>query len=219
MDIIKILFFIGLLSFNNLSHIDVHLNYNKFILRVNKYTNDTIIDSKLTFDESIKGINIPDPIKKTLCIIDIIYYGFDSKIHKGQIVISKELEKEVVEIFQTLFKNKFPIQKIVPIVNYKWSDSLSMANNNTSCFNYRTVKGSKKLSDHSYGRAIDINPIQNPYINYRTKKRIPINAKYINTEKGTILRNSFIVKAFKNKGWKWGGDWKYTKDYQHFYKK
>ena len=94
----------------------------------------------------------------------------------------------------------------------------SMSNdNNTVAFNYRKVKGSKVLSAHSYGMAIDINPIQNPHI--KGKVIQPPNAKYDPKVKGTILRDSEIVKEFIKRGWQWGGRWKSSKDYQHFEKK
>lgn len=178
-----------------------------------------IVDSNLDLEDAISGLHIPDDIRKKLCIVNVYYFGYDSLVHRGQIITDDELKKEVTEIFNELFRKKFPINKIVPIVKYNWSDKLSMEDNNTSCFNYRNIQGTTKLSDHSYGRAVDINPLQNPYINYKTKNRSPENATYNKNHKGTIMKDSEIVLVFKKYGWKWGGDWRYTKDYQHFYKK
>jgi len=181
--------------------------------------NYIVIDSELTLDQALLDLQIPENIKSTLAIINIDYYGFDSLTHRGQLVISDKLKTEVIEIFDSLKKIKYPIEKIIPIVNYSWSDSLSMADNNTSCFNYRNIKGYQLLSDHAYGKAIDINPIQNPFISYKTRVSQPFQAEYDTAIQGTILKNSIVVNLFKEKGWKWGGDWKYSKDYQHFYKK
>ena len=180
--------------------------------------NRILIDSRLTLDEALYGLHIPEPIKNNLCVIDIKYWGFDSESHLGQIVTTSELKTEVAAIFDTIYRKKFPIEKIIPIVHYGWSDSLSMAANNTFCFNYRKIKDSQLLSPHAFGIAIDINPMQNPYIKYGTKIKEPKYATYDERLMGTITENSIVVKVFKQYGWKWGGDWRFTKDYQHFYK-
>jgi len=177
-----------------------------------------IIDSKLTLDEALDGLQIPDLIKNNLCIIDVKYYGFDSLSHIGQIVTVNELQTEIAAIFDTLYRRKFPIERVIPLVNYGWSDKLSMAANNTYCFNYRKIKDSQLLSQHAFGRAIDINPMQNPYIKYGTNIKEPLHATYDERFMGTITENSIVVKVFKQYGWKWGGDWRFTKDYKHFYK-
>lgn len=189
------------------------------ILSYDHFYNNVIIDSDLSFEEAIEGLEIPTHIKENLDIVEVNYISFDLCIHRGQLVVHQDLKDDVKKIFDSLLCVNFPIYKVVPIVKYNWSDSLSMANNNTSCFNYRNVKGTKKLSDHSYGRAIDINPMQNPFINHRTKVPSPLNGKYDVINKGTILKDSSVVRIFKSSNWKWGGNWKYTKDYQHFYKR
>jgi hypothetical protein len=91
-----------------------------------------------------------------------------------------------------------------------------MLDNNTSGFNYRVVKGTTRLSKHSFGRAIDINPWLNPEI--INQEVLPEGAVYDTQKEGTIAGSSFIVKLFKEKGWEWGGDWVNYKDYQHFQK-
>lgn len=118
-------------------------------------------------------------------------------------------------------KKKFPIEKIRLIDEYKGSDDLSMKNNNTSAFNTRMIAGKKQLSNHSYGVAIDINPVQNPEV--RGIKVRPGNAKaYANRQivrKGMIIKGDACYSAFKKRDWSWGGEWKNIKDYQHFEKK
>lgn len=175
-----------------------------------------IVDSEMTFDEAVANLDFPNEVRKNLTIITVLYFGFDEKIHKGQIVIHKKLSAEIKEIFDELFAKRFPIEKVIPIVKYNWDDEASMRDNNSSAFNYRFISGTKKLSNHSYGTAIDINPFQNPYI--VGKKTLPHGSKYDKNAKGTILAGSFVVKAFKKRGWKWGGDWTTRRDYQHFEK-
>ena len=175
-----------------------------------------IIDSDITFEEATAGLNFPVEVKKKLTLINVLYFGFDEKIHKGQVVIHKQLSAEIKEIFDELFAKRFPIEKVIPIVKYNWDDESSMRDNNSSAFNYRFISGTEKLSNHSFGSAIDINPFQNPYI--VGKKIMPEGSQYIKTIKGTILPESIVVKAFKKRGWKWGGDWETRKDYQHFEK-
>lgn len=190
-----------------------------FILNESFYMQEysgIIVDSEMTFDEAVANLDFPNEVRKNLTIITVLYFGFDEKIHKGQIVIHKKLSAEIKEIFDELFAKRFPIEKVIPIVKYNWDDEASMRDNNSSAFNYRFISGTKKLSNHSYGTAIDINPFQNPYI--VGKKTSPRGSKYDKNAKGTILAGSFVVKAFKKRGWKWGGDWTTRRDYQHFEK-
>jgi len=175
-----------------------------------------IIDSHYTFNEIFSGSKIPEEIKKDLKLISVEYFSFDDKIHRGQILIHKDLANDVIEIFKVIKEKKFPIGKVIPIIKYNWSDENSMTDNNTSAFNYRYVKGTSQLSSHALGRAIDINPKLNPQI--KGENTIPANSKYDVTITGTITANSFIVKEFNKRGWQWGGFWKRNKDYQHFEK-
>ncbi len=177
---------------------------------------EKIIDSDYSINEIFFSKNIPQKIRKNLKLISIEYFSFDDKLHQGQILIHKELANDLIEIFKKIKEKKFPICKVIPINNYNWSDEESMKDNNTSAFNYRYIKGTKKLSSHALGRAIDINPIQNPQI--KDRKTYPANTEYNIRVNGTITPNSFLVKEFLKRGWRWGGYWKRTKDYQHFEK-
>jgi peptidoglycan L-alanyl-D-glutamate endopeptidase CwlK len=192
------------------SAISQHTNSN------NQGPNSVLIDSNLSLEEAIGHHVVPDQIKKELCLVEVEYYALDGKLHRGQLVIHNSLKEDVVNIFRELKENRFPVAKIIPVSRYDFSDDKSMEDNNTSAFNYRTIDGSKKLSNHALGRAIDINPLLNPEIKGISIR--PHNAKYDPTVPGTITTDSFIVKNFKNRGWKWGGDWKQSKDYQHFEK-
>ncbi len=175
-----------------------------------------IVDSDYSLAEALDGIIIPPAVKKSLIIINVQYYSFDGKIHQGQVVISEDLKSDIEKIFKEIQREKFPIAKAIPIVYYGWDDEKSMEDNNTSAFNYRVIAGTKKLSNHSFGTAIDINPLLNPYI--RKDLHQPRGSVYNPSRSGTISNNSLLVKAFRTLGWDWGGDWKDRKDYQHFEK-
>ena len=176
-----------------------------------------IIDSEINFEDAVSGKNIPESIIADVRLVDVYYYGFDEKLHKGQLVVHKEVVLDIIEIFELIRETRFPINKVIPISKYSWSDEKSMLDNNTSAFNYRYISGTRVISKHASGLAIDINPKLNPYIKNGTS--VPANCIYDTTKAGTISANSELVKEFKKKGWKWGGDWTSLKDYQHFEKK
>ncbi|MCU7497078.1 MAG: M15 family metallopeptidase [Ignavibacteria bacterium] len=179
--------------------------------------NKVVIDSRMTLEEATSGLKIPSPLKKSLSLVSVNYYSFDGRLHEGQVLVQSKLAGEIREIFREIEESRFPVAKVVPIVKYGWSDSLSMSDNNTSAFNYRLVKGTKVMSAHATGRAIDINPLQNPQI--KRGKASPLGAKYDIKVPGTITPSSPVAKAFTRRGWKWGATWRSTKDYQHFEKK
>jgi peptidoglycan LD-endopeptidase CwlK len=173
-----------------------------------------IIDSHITLSEALKGKEIPVSNTKNLRIIDVEYYSFDNRLHKGQIVIHKDFANDIKEIFALIKEKKFPIKKAIPINNYRWSDESSMKDNNTSAFNYRVISGTRTFSPHALGRAIDINPLLNPQI--KNGKTYPEGATYIKSARGTITKNSWLTHEFYKRGWRWGGNWRFTQDYQHF---
>ena len=185
---------------------------------------DPIIDSKVTEEEAFCGVdqNCPGDILERQKVIDLLYHGFDGKVHKGQLIIDRELEKDIREIFGIALKLQYPVSSVIPISHPKfrkdgrWDDELSMAANNTSAFNYRRIEGTSKLSQHAYGRAIDLNPLQNPLIRGQLVR--PRGAKYDLTASETLTPDHPIVKAFIRRGWDWGGNWKSLKDFQHFEK-
>ena len=182
----------------------------------NEETTPAVIDAEFTLEEALEGTNIPAYIKNDLVLVNVQYYGFDGLLHQGQLVVNNKISNDIKEIFQFIRKIKFPVEKVIPISEYNWSDDESMRENNTSAFNYRFVSGTKILSMHAEGLAIDINPRQNPYIKNGTCS--PAGSVYDVTKKGTIGPDSKILEEFKSKGWEWGGDWKNLKDYQHFQK-
>ena len=173
------------------------------------------LDSDMTFEEAIEGTKAPQEVIDDLELITVRYYGYDSKLHQGQMLVHKDLAGDVKDIFEMIKERKFLVEKCIPIVKYEWSDNASMEDNNSSGFNYRFIAGTKRLSNHSFGRAIDINPLDNPYIG-KDGHVSPEGAEYEPGSKGTITGDSFIVKELLKRGWRWGGNWNSIKDYQHF---
>lgn len=164
----------------------------------------------------IKKEGVPTEIINQMIVVEVDFKNYLGKNTKGFLVVNKKIAKEVQDIFVEIQNSGFQIEKIIPISEYDWNDDESMKDNNTSAYNYRFVANTTKLSNHSYGMAIDINPRYNPMI---VKDNIsPTNGEYSEKNLGTITSQSEIVKIFKRKGWKWGGDYKSLKDYQHFEK-
>jgi len=125
----------------------------------------------------------------------------------------------VVSIFAKLYKKRYPIKSMRLVSDYGASDFRSIEADNTSAFNCRRATGSKKWSKHSYGKAIDINPIENPYVSrsgHISHKKSLAFRKRVHLNRAVILKNDAIVEEFKARGWRWGGDWRSIKDYQHF---
>jgi hypothetical protein len=171
----------------------------------------------LTLEEALAGKEIPHHIRENLVLVDVEYRSFDECEYTGQLVIHRELAEEMKAIFAEIKAAHFPIEKIIPVAAYDWSDDASMEDNNSSAFNYRNIVGGENLSQHAYGRAIDINPCQNPYV--KGDIVLPQNAFYSPDAPGTIVSGDAVVEAFVKRGWDWGGNWQRLKDWQHFEKR
>jgi peptidoglycan L-alanyl-D-glutamate endopeptidase CwlK len=161
----------------------------------------------------------PPDILARQVLLPVKFYSFEGKIEEGEIVADRDVADDIKALFETILKEKFPIRTAIPMASplFEWDDERSMQANNTSAFNYRSIAGSEKLSDHALGRAIDINPLFNPYI--RGEIVQPAGASYDPARPGTITADSLIVLFLKDRGWAWGGEWSSLKDYQHFEKK
>jgi len=154
------------------------------------------------------------------------YVDFKGSECMGELVVHKSVAVELTEIFEVLYNEGYPIKKMRLVSDYKGSDWDSIEADNTSAFNCRNATGSKKWSKHSYGKAIDINPIENPYVSrngrishkasLKYKKRVHQNRS--SADKAVLLKHDKATKIFEKYGWKWGGDWRTIKDYQHFSK-
>jgi hypothetical protein len=162
----------------------------------------------------------PVPIED-LRLLYIDHWGFDGKVHHGEMVVHWNYARDVLTVIEALFDAKFPIRRMQLVDEYGADDDRSMAANNTSAFNCRPVTGGTRWSEHSYGWAIDINPIQNPYVTSGGTVLPPAGARYADRSlraKGMVRTNGVVVKAFAAVGWSWGGYWSSIKDYQHFSK-
>ncbi len=188
-------------------------------------------------DEIFARIYGDDKSFKTYCTvprsdlryIKLLHWGFDEKIHEGELIVNKAVAEDIVEIFRELYENKYQIKQMVLVDNYNADDRASIAANNTSAFNFRTVTDNPNvLSYHGMGAAIDINPINNPYVWYDANGRLrwedPDADLYLDryasdaARRHMINHNDLCYKLFIQHGWKWGGDWSGTIDYQHFEK-
>lgn len=169
----------------------------------------------MTLEEALQEKEIPDEIRNIVTLVTVPYFSFGGTEEEGQLVVHKDLAPDIEALFAKLFEMQFPIQRMIPIVAYDWDDALSMAANNSSAFNYRVIAGTDRRSNHAYGRAVDINPVQNPYVG-ASGVVAPEGAVYDLAQKGTVT--ALIAEIFQSYGWKWGGDWTDRKDWQHFEK-
>lgn len=225
------------------------LKYNEFINErkdiseicqgdnLSLYQWDSMLTKYIDFDRMFTIDNISDSTLNRMigksypedCEIDIDdlryliipHYDGNGYIKIGELVCNKDVADEFIYLFKELFKNKYPIERMVLVDEYDGDDKKSMAANNTSAFNYRVISDTDKLSRHAYGMAIDINPLYNPYV----------KGEYVSPETGKrfVDRNkSFKYKIDSNDltyqilhdkfGFTWGGDWEKCKDYQHYEK-
>ncbi len=173
------------------------------------------------------GVSYPQdcPISRDdLRYLRLSYHDFNGNTQTGELVCNKKIASDLVEIFEELYKRGYQIDKMRLIDEYGGDDDLSCADDNTSCFNFRTVSGSQNLSKHAYGVAIDINPFYNPYVTYPGgKERIspPGSEPYADRSSDfphKIGPGDDVYELFKAHGFTWGGNWKTLKDYQHFQK-
>jgi D-alanyl-D-alanine carboxypeptidase len=153
-----------------------------------------------------------------LRLLRVSYWGFDGKSHAGRLVVHRRVAREVVGVFRTLYAARFPIRRMVPVSAFGGSDEASMAADNTSGFNCRFVSGTRRWSMHAYGLAIDVNPVENPYIS-GARIRPPAGSRYVDRaprRPGMAVEEGVLVRAFAAVGWEWGGHWTGSLDYQHF---
>ena len=146
------------------------------------------------------------------------YWGFDGRVHRGELIVHRDHARRILGVLKKLFQARYPIQRLRLVDAYRADDDRSMAANNTSGFNCRRVSGSSSWSEHAFGRAIDLNPLRNPYV---TRGRVspPAGRPYANRARraaGMIHAGDGVVRAFAAAGWRWGGYWSGSRDYQHF---
>jgi hypothetical protein len=155
-----------------------------------------------------------------LRLLTVSHWGFDGAAHRGRLVVHREYAQEMMRVMRELFRLRYPIRQMRLVDAYGADDHRSMDADNTSAFNCRFVAGSPGVwSEHAYGRAIDVNPIENPYVTDSGYVSPPAGAPFADRSrkaKGLIRRGGPVVEAFAAIGWEWGGDWPWPKDYQHF---
>jgi len=147
--------------------------------------------------------------------VRVSYRDFDGRAQVGRIVVASRVAPDVLAVFRILWSERFPIRRLQPVSAYRGSDDASMAADNTSAFNCRFVGGTSRWSLHAYGEAIDVNPVENPYVR-GSRVSPPAGRAYVDRsrhQKGMALRNGPLVRAFASVGWRWGASFG---DYQHF---
>ena len=200
-----------------------HIGYNILVITVNIIFESNRISKKIYFN--MLGKSIPLEFKNeidiyNLSFLKVTHLGFDNKEHIGELIVDKNLSEEILDIFKELFEIKYKIEKIKLIDEYDGDDEKSMCDNNSSAFCFRKIANTNKLSSHALGRAIDINPLYNPYV--FKDKILPKNAfPYLDRNKNDfryIKEGDSIYSIFIKKGWKWSSKYEDRVDYQHFYK-
>ena len=163
------------------------------------------------------------PAREDLALVAVRYEDFEGAPQSGHLIVAAAHAEEIGAIFQEIWQRRLlRFARIEPVSFHGGSDAASMAANNTSAFNCRTVTGGTRLSEHSYGAAIDINPIQNPYV--RGDRTLPPQGSPYDDpgEREAAIERGMpglvtpdVVAVFATHGWSWGGDWTSLKDYQH----
>ncbi len=171
--------------------------------------------------------------RSDLRYLRVLHYDEQGKVQTGELICNKAIASDLIDIFRELYRQRYVISRMQLIDHYDADDQKSMTANNTSCFNFRYVSGTKMVSKHGKGMAIDINPLYNPYVRVRNGKTIvePLAGQpYANNRetqkkqgrlKGAsqiIDRNDLCYRLFIQHGFRWGGAWRSSKDYQHFEK-
>jgi hypothetical protein len=152
--------------------------------------------------------------------VRLSHWGFDGRVHTGALVVNESAVRDVVVVFRRLYGARFPVRRMRPIDAYGGDDERSLAADNTAGFNcrYAVGPGPRRWSTHAYGLAIDVNPVENPYLE-GSRVHPRAGRAYLDRSKfrpGMAVRGRVLVRAFAVVGWQWGGRWRGTPDYQHF---
>ena len=163
--------------------------------------------------------------RQSLRYLRLLHVDVDGRTRLGEMVCNKSIAADVIDVFRELYRQRYPIHSIKLIDDFNADDEQSMRANNTSSFCFRKVTGSKKLSAHAMGKAIDVNPLYNPYYHRSPSGKITVQPttamKYVEraaTFPYKITKTDLMYRLFIARGFKWGGAWNRVKDYQHFEK-
>ena len=179
------------------------------------------VQSRMRGKSYKEGCEVP---MESLRYLRLLHRNREGKVQLGEMVCNKSIAARLVRIFRSLYLQGYRIERMVLIDEYGADDTRSMTANNTSCFNYRKVAGSQKLSKHALGLAVDINPLYNPCLHVRTGKvEPPAGAPYSTSRSASrptpvpmIMAGDLCHRLFIEHGFVWGGAWRSIKDYQHF---
>lgn len=161
--------------------------------------------------------------RSDLRLLSVLHCDADGHTKQGQMVCNKAIATDLLDIFQRLYEARYPIERMTLIDDFDADDERSMTANNTSCFCFRQIAGSKRLSKHALGMAVDINPLYNPCVKKKADGKTIIQpaagTRYANRKRPSsyrLERGDLCHRLFLEHGFRWGGDWNTTKDYQHF---
>lgn len=178
---------------------------------------DDVIFARIDGVSYARGCNVP---RSQLRLLHLLHCNFGGRTQVGEMICAASVAAELLAIFRELYDAGYPVEKVFLIDGYGGSDLLSMADNNTSCFNFRQKSGIRQLSAHATGMAVDINPLYNPYVK-GGKVEPAAAARYADRSLSCpyyIRKGDICHRAFTRRGWHWGGSWHSASDYQHFEK-
>ena len=203
----------------------LHSSLFTLVVSAQEFSSQPIPDSVF---QRMQGRSWPEGCtirRADLRYLRLSHYDAEKRQHVGEMVCNKAIADDLLDIFRELYRQQYPIQRIRLIDDYDASDERSMRDNNSSCFCYRRISGTTKLSKHAQGMAIDINTLYNPYVRTgKNGRRIvePATAtKYVDRRKSfpyKIVKGDLLHRLFLQHGFKWGGSWRTMKDWQHFEK-
>lgn len=181
-------------------------------------TQAVIVDSDYSFAQAIAESGAPAHVVANLVLIDVEYYSTDEKLHRGQLLVNKAIETDMILLFDYIKVTGFPIFSAIPIVRFDWDDNASMQANNSYVFCYRDITFSK----HATGMAIDINPLFNPLrwkAPYQNRPNKPANGTLDQQVEGTLFPGHHLVEKLNDMGYRWGHYFSKNFDDHHFEKR
>ena len=188
-----------------------------------EFSAETVPDSIWQFMQGRSYHPNPHVQRADLRYLRVLHYDYDGRTHQGELVCNKLIASKLLTIFHELYKARYPIQRMVLPDVYDADDERQMRDNNTSCFCYRTIAGSQKLSKHARGLAVDLNTLYNPYVKRRKDGTLfvqPATATpYVDRSRRfryKITKRDLAYRLFTEAGFSWGGAWRSHQDYQHF---
>jgi hypothetical protein len=160
----------------------------------------------------------PVPLRD-LRVLTVRHWDYVGAVRTGTLIVHRDVSRRLIGVFRRLYEARLPIRRMAPIDAYGGSDFRSIEADNTSAFNCRYVDGTRRWSEHAYGRAIDVNPIENPYVSAGGRVSHTASRPYVRrtpARPGMAVEGGVLVRAFAAAGWSWGGRWRGSRDYQHF---